>query len=393
MTTTTDTSHLRGQLAERAASTELVANGDRKPPTIVDLINWQRSEIARALPKHMDADRLARIATTVIKATPKLLECTSASLLGALMLSAQTGMEPGPLGHAYLVPRKIKGTWECQWMLGYKGIIELARRSGKLVSIEAREVCERDDFDYAYGLHERLEHRPYMDGDRGPIVAFWGLAKFTDGGHYFLVMSKADVDKARERSDAYKQGFGPWVSDYAAMGRKTVIRRMAPFLPLSAEQAGAIAYDEQVNTRVAAGLVDEPPEAQWIDVVADRPALAPVPDSGPVDESPVGDVDDPFVGLPDVDGRPQQAAPDEPGGFFPEAPDPVDTGEAITDAQNRALHRLLKAVYNAEGAQRHELLTDLLGREITSAKQLTKMEASRLIDELQAVHDDTDGAA
>lgn len=237
-------------------------------PTIAQLIDRQREQIARALPAHMDADRLARIATTVIKSTPRLMDCSATSLLGALMLSAQTGLEPGPLGQVYFVPRRNKGQWECQWQLGYRGILELARRSGQLRSIEAREVCEHDEFSFRYGLDEQLEHQPAIGQDRGRIVAFWGLARFNDGGHYFLVMSKDEVDAYRARSSAGESG--PWVSDYAAMGRKTVIRRMEPFLPLMSEQRAAIARDGGV-TRVDAGgitadvAVDAAP-AEFIDV-------------------------------------------------------------------------------------------------------------------------------
>lgn len=249
----TDTSSVRNKLS--ATRTSVAAEGAPPAQTINDLINRQRAEIARALPRHMDADRLARIAMTVVKSTPKLGECTPASLLGALMLSAQTGLEPGPLGHAYFIPRwngRLQSN-ECNWQLGYRGIIELAMRSGKLISIEARVVHERDHFEYRYGLDERLEHIPCMDGDPGELTAVWGLAKFKDGGHYFVVLSRADIENARSRSqsafDRNGNPSGPWATDFDAMARKTAIRRMAPFLPLQAEQAATIAHDEAV-TRV-----------------------------------------------------------------------------------------------------------------------------------------------
>lgn len=267
----TSTDHLTGQLARRSA--EVAATTDQ--PTIAQLIDRQRTEIARALPKHMDADRLARIAVTTIRTTPALMECSAPSLLGALMLCAQTGLEPGPLGHVYFVPRRVRGQQECQWQLGYRGIIELARRSGKIVSIEAREVCEHDEFEYEYGLDEKLRHKPYMGGDRGLLVAVYGLAKFTDGGHYFLVMSKADIDATKTRSASGSSG--PWVTDYMAMARKTVIRRMAAWLPLSAEQAGAIARDEQVVTGVVTAD-DVASGPALIDTIAEpEPAPAPIP--------------------------------------------------------------------------------------------------------------------
>lgn len=350
----TDTSQVRSALAERATSQAVEPASKRK--TIADVIKAQSAEIARALPKHMDAERLARIALTTIKTTPKLLECTQESLLGALMLSAQTGLEPGPLGHVYFVPRKIKGVQECQWMLGYKGIIELARRSGEILSIEAREVCQRDEFRYSYGLDEELHHRPFMDGDRGPLVAVWGLAKFKDGGHYFVVLSRADVDLAMSRSDSAKSGFGPWKTDYSAMARKTAIRRMAPYLPLSPEQAGAIAQDETVHTSIVPDMVSEPPESGWVDVAS-------------WEEPPPEHVDVETGEVPGPTGN------DEDVSLTP---------EPMSQPQSRALHALLKSVHGAQGDDRFPVLTGMLGREVTSTSEISKAEASLLIDQMQA---------
>lgn len=355
----TDTSGVRAQLAERATQSGDVEAAE-KPVTIGQLIDRQRTEIARALPSHMDADRLARIATTVIKTTPRLMECTSTSLLGALMLSAQTGLEPGPLGHVYFVPRRIKGTMECQWQLGYRGIIELARRSGNLASIEAREVCEQDLFEFRYGLDERLVHEPYMGGDRGEIVAFWGLAKFVDGGHYFLVMSKADIDMARARSDSGAQGKGPWASDYAAMGRKTVVRRMMPFLPLASEQAAVIARDEAV-TRVGVG------ESISADIAVEGPAPVFIEAREVTDGSAVGDADG-----GGVEGTAAVAPPpDGDPGFV-----------AMSQAQQRKLFALLRE-RDIQGDARFPWAEARLGRPVESFSELSKADAGALIDELE----------
>lgn len=363
----TDTTELRGKLAQRSDAQTVEQAQAKQPKTIGQLIDLQRTEIARALPKHMDADRLARIATTTIKTTPKLMECSATSLLGALMLSAQTGLEPGPLGHVYFVPRwngKTR-TQECQWQLGYRGIIELARNSGKLVSIEAREVRARDHFEYRYGLDERLDHQPFMAGDRGPIIAAWGLAKFVDGGHYFVVLSRSDIDEAMERSDSAAKGFGPWITDYAAMARKTVIRRMAPFLPLSAEQARVIAQDESVHNiaagdRIAADIAAEP-RPEWIDSdIVEDPEPAALTEPEPAEEAPP------------VDAETGEIINAEQPAFV-----------AMTQPQNRKLHALLRELGISSG-DRHEWATNQLGREITSLTEVSKTEAARLIDALEA---------
>lgn len=385
---TTDTSSVRNKLAKKAATVAKPAPGD-VPSTIADVINSQRGEIARALPKHMDPDRLLRIALTTMRQTPALMECTQESFLGALMLCAQTGLEPGPFGHVYLIPRNIKnkrtGGWdkECQFILGYKGILELARRSGQITSIEAREVCEHDEFSYSYGLDEELVHRPYMDGPRGDITMVWGLAKFKDGGHYYLVMSRAEIDAAMQRSDSGKKGFGPWVTDYAAMARKTVIRRMAPYLPLSAEQMNVLAFDEHSTTRVTADIASEPPT--WIDTVATSETV--------LEPAPEPDVED-AQGEPDPEPAARDDEPewdDEPP---PELVDDTPT-EANTDgepmmtpAQSKALHALLRQKFDgASGPARFPILSASLSREITSTKQITKTEAGTLIESYQQMGD------
>lgn len=233
-------SKAKQQLAQRAASTP-ATNGGGGERDIRQLIEAQKPAFARALTgTALDPERFTRIALTEIRRTPALLGCNPESVLGALMLSAQLGLEPGPLGHAYLVPFKR----ECTFIIGYRGMIDLARRSGTIESIVAREIQERDEFEFEYGLEEKLVHRPDIFADRGPVVAYYGVAKYQDGGHTILVMSKADIEKFRGRSKAKNNG--PWVTDYDAMAKKTVVRRMFPFLPVNVEAAWAVAADEYV---------------------------------------------------------------------------------------------------------------------------------------------------
>src|SRR5690606_22786403 len=145
------TAETRSKLARRPD------NGG-KAATIFDLIERQKTQIARALPKHITAERFARIVLTQIRTTPKLLECDQQSLLAAIMLSAQLGLEPGPLGHAYIVPYGREATF----IIGYKGYLDLMWRSGKLLSLAVPEVCENDGFDFEYGLDARLRPKPAL---------------------------------------------------------------------------------------------------------------------------------------------------------------------------------------------------------------------------------------
>ncbi len=218
-----------------------------------------KDQIAAALPKHMTPERMIRVALTAWRKTSALQKCEPLSVISAIVQASQLGLEPdGVLGHAYLVPYGN----QCQLIPGYRGLIDLARRSGHVVSIQAHVVYERDKFDFAYGLDERLSHTPCMDGDRGRAVAVYAVAKLKDGGYALEVMSMADVEKIRKRSKAANNG--PWVTDFDEMAKKTAVRRMVKYLPLSVELHKAVAIDERAEAGmdyesvidVTAGLED-----------------------------------------------------------------------------------------------------------------------------------------
>ena len=225
--------------------------------------------LSKALPTGLSPQRFARIVLTELRKTPKLARTEPATFLGAVMTAAQLGLEFGPLGHAYLVPYGQN----CQLIVGYKGYIDLARRSGQLKSIVARPVHELDEFEYQYGTTEYLRHVP-ATGDRGKVVAYYGVAILHDGGQVIHVMSPSDVEAFRVRSKS--SGDGPWKTDYDAMACKTVIRRMTPWLPMSTEAAQAVESDEKVIRwdGVAPTIVaeDEPIEATLAEDSAPLPS-------------------------------------------------------------------------------------------------------------------------
>lgn len=224
------------------------------------LLNQRKGEIAKMLPKHLNAERLLKVAQIAATTTPALAKCDVASLVGAIGQCAQMGLEPNTvLGHAYLVPFNTKRKdangaerWvnSVQVIIGYKGLIDLARRSGQIISIAAHEVCEHDEFELVYGLDEKLTHKPDM-GERGEVIGFYAVAKLKDGGHAFEFMSRHQIEKIRDGSQGWqqavkfkKQAVHPWQAHFVEMGRKTVIRRLAKFLPLSIEFQTAAALDE-----------------------------------------------------------------------------------------------------------------------------------------------------
>ncbi|MFY1029117.1 recombination protein RecT [Pseudomonas asiatica] len=252
--------------ALKAAATGQVAQQSAAPKSIAGLLADPKvkSQMALALPKHMTADRLARIATTEIRKVPALAKCNIESFMGAIMQCAQLGLEPGgALGHAYLLPfgngKASDGLANCQLIIGYRGMIDLARRSGQIVSIAARAVHERDQFSYEYGLHEDLQHKPCEDGEPGKLTHVYAVARLKDGGVQFEVMSKLEVDKVKAQSKAGNNG--PWVSHYEEMAKKTVIRRLFKYLPVSIEMQQAVTLDERADAGIdqqnAAALTGE----------------------------------------------------------------------------------------------------------------------------------------
>lgn len=232
-----------------------IAKQDKKPASLAELINSPKikNQFAMALPKHMNADRMARIITTEIRKTPALGDSNIQSFLGAVVQCSQLGLEPGgALGHAYLLPfgngKAKDGKSNVQLIIGYRGMIDLARRSGQIISISARTVRDGDDFHYEYGLNETLTHTPKADDD-ALITHIYAVAKLKDGGVQFEVMTKSQIDKVKATSKAGDSG--PWKSHYEEMAKKTVIRRLFKYLPVSIEIQQAVVLDEKAEAGIS----------------------------------------------------------------------------------------------------------------------------------------------
>jgi len=217
-----------------------------KPKTIEDYLKQMAPAMSQALPKHMDVDRLMRLTMTTIRTTPELREADVGSLLGGVMQAAQLGLEPGLLGQCYLLPfqNRKKGITEVQFIIGYKGMIDLARRSGHIQSIYAHAVYENDDFEYELGLDPKLKHTPSMDADKGEYIGSYAVAHFKDGGYQMEFMPKAEIEKRRNASPGGRSKYSPWNNYYEEMANKTVIRHMWKYLPISVEVQQQVAHDE-----------------------------------------------------------------------------------------------------------------------------------------------------
>lgn len=212
--------------------------------SIMGMLTQMKGEIARCLPKHLTPERMTRIAMTELRKNPKLAECEPMSFIAAIMQASQLGLEPGVLGSCYLIPfnNRQKGTVECTFMPGYRGFLDLARRSGQIVSLVARAVYANDTFQYEFGLKEDLIHKPAMD-EPGDLVAVYAVANLKDGGHQFDVMSRRQVDAIRNSSQG--KNSDPWTKHYDEMAKKTVLRKLFKWLPCSVEMQKAVSLDEQ----------------------------------------------------------------------------------------------------------------------------------------------------
>lgn len=242
-----------------ATGVQLAEVGNFKPrDSVAVFLASMAPEIKKALPKHMDKDKIVRIAMTEIRKNDKLAECDATSLAACLMRSAQLGLEIGSdLGLVYLVPYKE----ECQLIIGWRGMMELARRSGMIKEGYAYEVREEDLFHYKLGLNRDLIHEPAAERsmDDASITHAYAVIKLHDGGLYFDVMSRQEIDAIMVRSAAYKaykkyNKSGPWQTDYAQMARKTVIRRLFKMLPCSTEQMAVAVREANKDEAIELGF-------------------------------------------------------------------------------------------------------------------------------------------
>ncbi len=220
--------------------------------SVQETLEKMKPQFAMALPDHIKADRMVRVALTAVQNTPKLLECDRNSFFLAVLRAAQLGLEPdGILGQAYLIPYNK----QVQLIPGYKGLIDLARRSGEVSNIIAKEVCKNDEFTVDFSQDVPFVHKPKLDGDRGEITHFWALARFKDGGFHWDYLSKDEVVAIRNGSSGWKMALqyakrdadgnvtevnSPWHNHFIEMGKKTAIRRIAKFLPMSVQRAAMV---------------------------------------------------------------------------------------------------------------------------------------------------------
>lgn len=254
--------------------------------TIRSLISGEefKAQIAMALPKHITPDRFIRVALTAMQRTPKLLECTQASLFQSLLTCSQLGIEPdGRMAH--LIPYGNV----CQLIIDYKGLSALAMRSGEILPPHADVVCENDVFEYDRGEVKR--HSIDFRKPRGKAYAVYAIVRYKDGGEKAECMSIDEVEAIRKRSKA--SGSGPWVTDFNEMAKKTVFRRLSKWLPLSPEFRDALEADADgaIDITKQVEVIDKTPKNKLFEAPVEITLNATeTPDPcAKADESPVSD--------------------------------------------------------------------------------------------------------
>lgn len=233
---------LKNQL-QKKANTEVT---NKKPKTITEWIKSMEGEIQRALPKHITPERITRIVLTAIRMNPQLGNCEPASLMAAVMQSAQLGLEPNtPLGQAYIIPYGK----EAQFQIGYKGLIELAHRAN-LKDLYARTVYSNDEFEINYGLNQDIKHKPNL-GQRGEPIGYYAVYHLQSGGSGFEFMSISEVEEHKKLySKAANSKYSPWTNDFDSMAKKTVIKRALKYAPISVELVKGMVADETIKKEI-----------------------------------------------------------------------------------------------------------------------------------------------
>lgn len=234
-------------------------NLQKKRDTIGELIEAKKISLKNILPKHCNIDRFIKSALLVIARnttdpkikddSKRIINCSTDSLIVAITNAAELGLDFTPeKGHAYLVPY----AGEVKFMPGYRGFIDLAKRSGKVTKIEAHVVHKNDTFKLQYGTESCLMHEPTIEGEPGEVIGAYAVAHFKDSEPQFEYMTLEQLNGIRKRA---KTDF-IWTSDTEEMYRKTTIRRLFKYLPCSVDMEKALNADDAVAGIKDAEIID-----------------------------------------------------------------------------------------------------------------------------------------
>ena len=223
----------------------------KKMNTFKAFLEERKNVFAEVLPRHLNPSKFLHLALSLARRNPKILQADIVTVASALMTCAELGLEPDVRGLVYLVPyyNKKMGTYDLQVIIGYKGFIDLARRSGQLSTIYAQIVYENDKFKLQYGTSPKIEHEPSPPDKRGEIKGVYAVSVMKDGSYQFDFMWKDEIEAIRKKAKTDNI----WEEYWNEMAKKTVIRRLAKLLPLSPEFQKAVTIDEYAEVEDITG--------------------------------------------------------------------------------------------------------------------------------------------
>lgn len=209
---------------------------------VIDQVRHQltamQPQFAAALPKHVSPERFVRVVMTALQMTPALLNADRRTLFASAMKASQMGLLPDGREGAIVTFKD-----QAQFMPMVAGVMKMVRNSGEISTWSVQAVYENDNFDFCLGDEEHITHKPALSG-RGKIIAVYSIVSMKDGEKSREVMSVEDVNAIRARSRSGNSG--PWVSDFAEMAKKTVVRRHAKRLPMSTDLDDALRADDEM---------------------------------------------------------------------------------------------------------------------------------------------------
>lgn len=225
-----------------------------KVKTVRAMLEKQAPEIAKALSGAITPDKMVRMLMTDFQTNPKLLDCDMNGIMRCVMEAAQMNLVTGGgMGQAFLVPYGKR----CTLVIGYKGLLAMAYRSGVVMAIQAKVVREGDLFAYRFGIPTHIDHVParYLSLPLPPLTDVFATADMRSGGKLVEVMQRIEVEAIRMRSRSGDSG--PWQTDYDAMALKTVLRRLLKTIPQSSELQYALSETDRLEA------VPPPPPGGW----------------------------------------------------------------------------------------------------------------------------------
>ncbi|GAA1281863.1 recombinase RecT [Saccharothrix xinjiangensis] len=238
--------------------------------TLIEHLRGNRDMFAEVAPDGFELEAMLKEAEAALLGSDKLRKCDHLSLLGAVMSAAQLGLRIGDeFGHAWLEPiwqphyahttdGKWTGHFRARLIVGYRGMIALAESHPKISTVIGVQVGAREEFKLKRGLKkDKLKHTLHTGpGTRGDAVAYYALARYTDGSTKFWHFTRAEAEEHRDKFASQRRFnektgewrvVGPWKKHFDAMAIKTCIRMLAKQLPTSSALAAAIAVDGGVR--------------------------------------------------------------------------------------------------------------------------------------------------